>query len=50
MSNLNDGGIAAESIYKSIIGGDKAVQADRFLFVLFIGRNFCYFQIRTSVR
>ena len=30
MSNLNDGGIAAESICKYIIGGDKAVRRGRF--------------------
>lgn len=30
MSNLNDGGIAAESICKYIIGGDKAVRTGRF--------------------
>lgn len=50
MSNLNDGGIAAESICKYIIGGDKAVRTGRFLFVRFIGRIIFYSLIRALVR
>ena len=50
MSNLNDGGIAAESICKYIIGGDKAVRRGRLLFVRFIGQFIFYLFIRTLVR
>jgi hypothetical protein len=37
MSNLNDGGIAAEHSYKTILGGDKAVRMGR----LFICPFYC---------
>jgi hypothetical protein len=35
MSNLNDGGIAAESICKYIVGGDKAVRKGRLFICSF---------------